>query len=183
MAVLPRRFSDLIREKTKFSEEAAQKRVIYLNKLPVGEIEHQLADYYDKEAKVNITYIGILRHIRDLVKDEIPLDDPAARKRIESEELRLKVISQEMDEVREKVKVFSEELEEKVHAIIQLRLAEVTKCDDGLFILHFRRIDPSSPVGLEYQDSVQIFVDTTPGENGALVFVHEMLQPKWMPSV
>ncbi|MCL4513530.1 MAG: hypothetical protein M1421_05940 [Candidatus Eremiobacteraeota bacterium] len=81
MAVLPRRFSDLIREKTKFSEEAAQKRVIYLNKLPVG------------------------------------------------------------------------------------------------------RIDPSSPVGLEYQDSVQIFVDTTPGENGALVFVHEMLQPKWMPSV
>ena len=90
MVIVPRRFSGLIKGKTRLSEEIIQNRVIYLNSLPIGDIEHQLADYYDKEAKINITYIGILRHIRDLAKDEIPLDDPAARKRIENEVLQPK---------------------------------------------------------------------------------------------
>jgi hypothetical protein len=183
MIVLPKRFSDLIKEKTKLSENEIQKKVIYLYQLPVGEIEHELAEYYDKQAHINIAYVGILRHIRDLAQDEVSLDDPIARKKMKNEELRLKEISQQMDKIQEKVEVFSKELGEKIHASVTLRLAEVTKCEDGLFILHFRKTNPSSPVGLEYQDSLQIFVDTTPGKRGALAYIHEMLQPKWMPSV
>lgn len=170
----PNRLVNLIVKHTGLSTGEVESRLIALERLPIGEIEYTLADYYEEAARMMAAYMGILRQIRDLTRDGIPLDDLYARESMRKVELKLKAITQKMDEVERKVKVFADELKDKMDTTISARLAHVDKCEDGLFILRFRAVDPAAPSGLAFEDSALIFVDTTPGKLGALAYVYPL---------
>jgi len=174
MSETSQRLIELAARHTGLSPARIEEHLIYLNRLPVGEIEHKLADYYDEAAHVMVLYVSVLRHIRDLTQRGVPLDDPVAHDVLHHEEIRLRRLSRKLEETEKKVDVFAEELAEKAGVLPSVRLAHVDRKDDGLFLLRFRRVNPGSPTGLDKDDSVLIFADTTPGHEGAQAYVHQV---------
>jgi len=157
------RLVSLVVKETGLSRSQIECQLIPLDRLPLDEFKHNLACYYDEAAHVMATYVRILRQIRELLRTGITLDHPYASEALRKELVRLESRGAEIDN--------SGGCEEA------MRLACVDDCGEGLFILRFRKLDPSSKSGLAPEDWGWIFIDTAPGRIGTLAFAHTLSQP------
>lgn len=140
--------------------------------LPVGDIEFQLEHLYQDLAEVGRLHGQMLARLEELRADGLDLEDPVVQEELNSLTSRITELRGRVSAFEASQTPFRRELEnlarvEKRH----LKLWHVERLEDGLFVLTYRQRDLDRPSGVKDTDALQIYLDTTPGQEGAEVFL------------
>lgn len=169
------RLARLVSQKTGLSEEDARKGIAEVPETPVGEGELSLASKIDRTGK-------LLQSLDRYVEERKP----------EKNEKSLEEIAQFLDGKARELNLSKGEMQEAAYSVLAMENATdpsktgteaaltVETVEPGLFLTFLHKAVPEDPSSKQIADLVEntpssvLYVDTTPGEPGWLVYRQEL---------
>lgn len=168
------RLSEAVSTRTGLRAEDVEGRKFGLT-LPVGDIELQLEAAYDaavQASKLQAEMVARLQELRTAGRD---LEDPEVDAEIGSYMDRIEAARSCSAAFEGERSGLQREVQRRSSVDLgRLKLWDISRLEEGLFILTYRERDVNDPSGARQRDHLLLFLDTTPGREGAEAYVHQL---------
>ena len=166
------RLAEAVASRTGLDPAQVQGRRFPLS-LPVGDIELQLDAAYAVAVEASRLQAEMVARLQELRNAGRNLEEPEVDAEIGASMDRIEACRQSASAFEGERSVLQRDVQRRTSVdLSRLKLWDTGRLGDGLFVLTYRERDVNSPTGARGVDHLLLFVDTTPGREGAEAYLH-----------
>lgn len=168
------RLAEAASSRTGLRSEDIESRKFALS-LPVGDIELQLEAAYDAAVQASKLQAEMVARLQELRNAGSDLEDPEVDAEIGGYMDRIEAARSGAVAFEGERSLLQREVQRRSSVdLSRLKLWDIARLEEGLFILTYRERDVNDPSGARGRDHALLFLDTTPGREGAEAWLHQL---------